>query len=128
MADFYQSMAEMASELLSPTSQGGLGQGNIVLSRTTTVAPENPWESPQTSRVRETLRGAAKGVDSRLVGVEIGGTVILASDRQVICAVPEMDYVAGDTISIDGKPVHIISVQNIPAAGVRSAVRFVVRG
>jgi hypothetical protein len=39
-----------------------------------------------------------------------------------------MQYQAGDTLSIDGVPVHVISVERIPAAGTVSAVKFLVRG
>ena len=76
----------------------------------------------------ETLKGAARGVDSRLVGTEVGGAVILATDKQIICAPPAMQYQAGDTLSIDGVPVHVIAVEKIHAAGVTSAVKFIVRG
>jgi|SRR5690625_4264232 len=128
MADFYSEMAQMATELLSPTSQGGLGQGSIVLSRQTSVPGDNPWEPPVTASKTETLKGAVRGVSKELIGVEMGGTVILASDRQAICAPPSMGYAAGDTLVVDGVPVYIVAVQNIPAAGTVSAVRFIIRG
>lgn len=130
MADFYADMAQMASELLAPTNQGGLGQGVIALVRSTpgTPNPNAPWEPVTPTVTTETLKGAARGVDSRLVGTEVGGAVILATDRQVICAPPAMQCHAGDTLSIDGVPVHVIAVEKIPAAGVTSAVKFIVRG
>lgn len=128
MSDFYESMRQTAEDLLAPTSQGGLGQGNIVLSRQTSVPVDNPWHPPVTTTSTETLRGAVSGVSKELIGVEMGGTVILASDRQAICAPPQMGYIAGDTLVVDGVPVHIVAVQKIPAAGVTSAVRFIIRG
>lgn len=128
MADFYESMRKTAEELLAPTSQNGLGQGSIVLSRQSSVPGANPWEPPVITTSTEPLRGAVSGVSKELVGVELGGTVVLASDRQAICAVPSMGYTAGDTLVVDGVPVHIVAVQNIPAAGVTSAVRFIIRG
>lgn len=128
MSDFYESMRQTAEELLAPTSQGGLGQGSIVLSRQTSVPGANPWDPPVTTPMTETLRGAVSGVSKELVGTEMGGTVILASDRQAICAPPSMGYTAGDTLVVDGVPVHIVAVQNIPAAGITSAVRFIIRG
>lgn len=129
MADFYSDLAQMARELLAPTSQNGLGQGTIVLSRAVQgTPPQNPWDPPVTTTTTETLKGAVRGVSKELIGVEVGGTVILASDRQAICAPPSMGYTAGDTLIIDGVPVHIVAVQKIPAAGVTSAIRFVVRG
>jgi len=128
MADFYSEMRQMAEELLAPTSQGGLGQGSIVLSRQSSTPGANPWDPPVTTTTTEPLRGAVRGVSKELIGVEMGGTVVLASDRQAICAVPAMGYTAGDTLVVDGVPVHIVAVQNIPAAGITSAVRFIIRG
>jgi len=128
MADFYSEMAQMAEELLAPTSEGGLGQGSIVLSRQTSVPGDNPWDPPVTASITETLKGAVRGVSKELIGEEVGGTVILASDRQAICAPPSMGYTAGDTLVVDDVPVHIVAVQNIPAAGTVSAVRFIIRG
>lgn len=129
MADFYEQMRAVAAELLAPTSQGGLGQGVIVLARDTPgPEPENPWDPVEPAVQTETLDGAVRGVGKRLVGVEVGGTVILASDRQAICTVPAMGYTAGDRLSIDGVPVHIIDVEKIPAAGITSAVKFIIRG
>lgn len=130
MADFYAEMGQMATELLAPTSQGGLGQGQVVLSRKIpgTPDPDKPWIPVEDEYKREPLRAAVRGVSKELVGTEAGGTVIVASDRQVICAPIAMGYAAGDTLVVDGVPVHVIAVENIPAAGVTSAVRFIIRG
>ncbi|ABX36722.1 conserved hypothetical protein [Delftia acidovorans SPH-1] len=129
MADFYTEMAAMTRGLLAPTSQGGLGQGEIVLTRKTPGTPgPNPWDPVEPVTQAETLRGAVRGVSQRLVGTEMGGTVILASDRQAICEVPQMQYQAGDTLTVDSVPVHIIAFERIPAAGTTSAVKFTIRG
>lgn len=121
----YDRGAALAARLLAPEKYG---QGVIVLARQTSVPGANPWDPPVTTTTTETLKGAARGVDSRLVGTEVGGAVILATDKQIICAPPAMDYQAGDTLSVDGVPVHVIAVEKIPAAGVTSAVKFIVRG
>src|SRR5690554_4531831 len=92
MADFYSDMAKMASDLLAPTSQNGLGQGSIVLSRQSSTPGANPWDPPVTTTTTETLKGAVRGVSKELIGVEVGGTVILASDRQAICAPARSAY------------------------------------
>lgn len=129
MSDFYSDMAKMASDLLAPTNQGGLGQGSITLTRTSPGTPgPNPWDpvTPVTQTV--TIRGAVRGISKELVGTEVGGTVLLASDRQAICEVPSIEYTAGDVLAVDGVPVHVIAVEKIPAAGVTSAVRFTIRG
>ncbi|MDL5036844.1 hypothetical protein QRD40_10850 [Comamonas sp. Y6] len=129
MANFYADMADMARGLLAPTSQGGLGQGVIVLTRKTPGVPgPNPWDPVETVTQSETLSGAVRGVSQKLVGTDFGGTVVQASDRQAICAVPALQYQAGDVLSIDGVPVHIIAFSNIPPAGTPSAVRFIIKG
>src|SRR5690606_11035732 len=117
-----------AEELLSPTSQGGLGQGSIVLSCQSSTSGANPWDPPSVTTQEETLRGAVRRFSKQLIAVEVVRTVILASDRTSICAPSSMGYTAGDTLFVDGVPVIIISVQNIPAAGITSAVRFIIRG
>jgi hypothetical protein len=68
------------------------------------------------------------GISQQLVGAEMGGAVLLASDRQAICEAPRMEYQAGDVLSVDGFPVHILGVKRIPAAGTVSAVKFFIRG
>lgn len=128
MADFYQEMADMVRDLLSPTSAGGLGQGAITLVRVVqTPNPTQPWDSPTKSTLTETLKGAVSGIDRRLVGTEAGGVVLLESDRIAICEVPAMAYQAGDVLQVDGVPVHILSVERIPAAGITAAVQFIIR-
>ncbi|MGE8376217.1 MAG: hypothetical protein ACN6N5_12855 [Diaphorobacter nitroreducens] len=129
MADIYTRLQGTTRRLLRPATQGGLGQGEIVLTRKTPGTPgPNPWDPVEPVTQAETLRGAVRGVSQRLVGTEMGGTVILASDRQAVCEVPQMQYQAGDTLSVDGTPVHIIAFERIPAAGTTSAVRFTIRG
>lgn len=128
MSDFYEQMGQMARELLAPTSAGGLGQGRLELVRSVNIPPDNPWDPPIPKQQVESIDGAVRGVDSRLVGVEVGGTVILASDRVAITEVPKMGYEAGDVLTVDGRPVNIIAVEKIPAAGITSAVRFIIRG
>ena len=126
MADFYQDMQQMARELLAPTSSGGLGQGKLELQRVKAIDPDNPWAEPD--KQTETIKGAVRGIGQELVGKEVGGTVLLVSDRMAICEVPDMGYQAGDTLIVDGEPVHIISFERIPAAGITAAVRFIIRG
>lgn len=129
MADIYSRMAEVSARLLAPTSQGGMGQGSVILTRVTPGVPgPNPWDPVIPTTQTETLRAAVRGVDRRLVGTSVGDAVILASDRQCICAPPAMVYSPGDVLSVDGVPVHIISVEKLPAAGIASAVKFLIRG
>lgn len=128
--DFYTQMAGAARELLAPTSQGGLGQGKIELVRYATATPANPWDPPSTpTRTATTLNGAARGVSKELIGTPVqNGGQIVATDRVVIVAPWGGQYAPADVLEIDGKPVTILSVSNIPAAGIVSAIRFIVRG
>lgn len=130
MADFYSDLAKMASDLLAPTSQGGLGQGKIELTRIMhgVVDPDEPWQPVEEITQTVELRGAARGLTANLVGTEVGGVILVATDKEVICEVPSIGYVAGDILSIDGVPMTILNAERIPAAGVTSAVRFTVRG
>lgn len=130
MADIYDRGQALTRRLLRPGSQGGMGQGSVVLTRTIKgeVDPEQPWVIPVDTTESETIRAAVRGVSKELVGKGVGETVIVESDRQAITELPKGTYTAGDVLSIDGKPVHILSVTNIPAAGTVCAVRFLIRG
>ena len=129
MNDFYSDLATMARDLLAPTSVGGLGQGTLVLTSITPGTPDplEPWKPVTPQTTTQTLRGAVKGVSSKLIGVEVGGTVIVSTDREAITEVPNIAYKAGDLFSVDGKEVRVISVQPIPSAGTVSAVRWIIR-
>lgn len=130
MADFYDEMADMARELLALTGRGGLGQGTINLVRYVPgPPPAQPWDPPSDPvRQDTTLKGAATGVSKEMIGapVETGGQVV-ATDLSVIVAPWGGTYETGDVLEIDGAPVTILKIQNIPAAGTVSAIRFVVR-
>lgn len=129
MADFYQEMGAFVRDLLAPTSSNGLGQGELKLTRVTPGAPDpsQPWKPVQPQTTTQTLKGAVRGVDSKLVGTERNGAVLLSSDLVAITEVPSIDYEAGDVFSIDGKEVTVLDVEPIPAAGVRSAVKWFLR-
>jgi hypothetical protein len=131
MADFYAEMAQVAASLLAPTSDGGLGQGTVTLSRSVRVDPVNSWDEPTFTWATQTLRASVRGVSAKMVGLPAGepeNGVIVASDRVATCAVPAAGYSVGDLMAIDGRPVTVLQFENIPAAGTPSAVRFVVRG
>lgn len=145
---FYDDMASMARDLLKPATQGGFGQGVVQLRRVVDIDidPDNPWNRKQLLKgyveagyvewlyldnkdwVVETLDAVVRGVDSKMVGTTMGSTVLMASDLVVLAAVPKLQVVSGDTLTIDGRNVKILSVQPIPAAGTMSAIKFFVRG
>lgn len=105
-------------------------QGKIELIKQTPGAPDpaEPWKPVAPVTVRETVPGVVRGVSSQLIGVEVGGTVILSSDRQALCNIPKTPYKAGDTLTVDGAATKILRVENIPAAGPPLKVRFIIRG
>lgn len=134
---FYAEMAAMAADLLKPDAQGGLGQGEIVLIRSTpgTVDEGAPWEPVEPTTEQETLRAAASGaLPSGSQAEEYGdGVTILSTDIKVIAAVPAMDWrMTGDdgsvlSMTIDGRPMTIVRVRGIPEAGTTAAVEFIAR-
>lgn len=130
MSDFYDDMRQTARELLAPTSQGGLGQGSIALVRYVAGAPgPDPWSPPsEPMRQITALKGAARGVGKELIGapVETGGQVV-ATDLVVIVAPWGGEVDPAQVLEVDGSPVTILSVKNIPAAGTVCAVQMVVR-
>lgn len=130
MGDFYDDMAQASRELLAPTSAGGLGQGKIELVRLVPGAPPvNSWDPPATPTRQVTpLDGAARGVGKELIGapVETGGQIV-ASDIVAIVAPWGGEYDPTDVLEIDGEPVTVLSVKNIPEAGTVCAVQFVAR-
>lgn len=130
MTDFYDEMAAVARELLAPTDEGGLGQGTIELVRLVPGAPgPNAWDPPaEPTRQVTPLDGAARGVGKELIGapVETGGQIV-ATDLVVIVAPWEGSSEPGYVLELDGAPVTILSVKNIPAVGTVCAVQFVVR-
>lgn len=130
MPDFYLEMAATARDLLAPTAEGGLGQGEIVLVKLTPGAPPaNAWDPPTAPGRTETpLDGAASGVGKELVGlVALNGTSIVASDLQVIVAPWDGEADPEDLLELDGAATTILRVDKIPAVGITAAVRIVVR-
>lgn len=130
MADIYTRMRATAARLLSPTSEGGLGQGTIELVRYVEGdEPANAWDPPAPpAREITVLDGTARGVGKELIGapVETGGQIV-ATDLQVIVAPWGEEYQPGEVLEIDGTPVTVLKVEKIPAAGTVVVVRFVVR-
>jgi len=126
----YDDLAQVARDLLDP-GQLGAQAGAVTLVRKTIWPPANSWESPTITTTTEPLLAQVFGVSGELVGSpaqEPENGVVLASDRMVICAVPSIGYRAGDLVAVDGFPATVIRVIKIPAAGVTSALKFVIRG
>ena len=128
MANFYDEMKAMAADLLKPADNDGFGQGSIILRKIKiTQGNGGPWDDSNQEEIDETLNGAVKGVEQDLIGKELGGSVIQATDQEAITTPPIMEYEAGDRLVVDGKERHIISYTPIPAAGTTVATRFIIR-
>jgi len=130
MDDFYSDMAEFVREITLPTSQDGLGQGKLELVRETPGVPDpnKPFLPVPPKLETHPMQGAVFGVSSYIIGTEVGGTIIVGSDLEATCAVPEVMPRFGDTLRIDGRPVKVLRCEPIPAAGTPSAVSLILRG
>lgn len=129
--DIFTRMAGVSNRLLRPASDGGFGSGTINLVRLTpAAAPANEWDEPgDPTRTVIPLKANAFGVKAALVGKDIApGVALLATDKYVISAPIAGGYKPEDILEIDGKPVTVLSVQDIVGAGTVSAIRFIVRG
>ncbi|MEO9230375.1 MAG: hypothetical protein ABI216_15725 [Devosia sp.] len=127
---FYDRMQGTATRLLTK-----FAQGQITLTRPGASTPgENPWDPPVTSDpVTYTLAATVKGVSTQF----INGTTVLASDLEMTAAVVGKDAsgtavdlvpnFATDVLSIDGHAVTLVRDLTVPAAGVRVALKFIVR-
>ena len=125
---FYSELAAMAKDLLKPDAAGGLGQGVVVLSRTTQGSPDvdQPWLPVTPTIATETLLAAVSGAEKYADGV-----TILDTDLKIIAAIPALDWRMATGVvlglTIDGRAVTILRVRVIPDAGTPAAVEFLAR-
>ena len=132
MTNIYERMAAVSNRRLSPATSapGTFGQETIELVRITPgAAPANPWDAPNPPvQTRTKLKGASFGVSKELVGTPVpSGGAIVATDLYVIVAPWGGEYEPADMLELNGAPVTILRVENIPAFGTVSAIRFFVR-
>ena len=123
----YKDFRSLADHLLKPDTAGGFGQQGIVLVQTVTTPGQYEWSDPTTTTVTETLQAAARGVSADIIGQAVGSEIIVATDLVVTAAIPDLVPAVGNTIQIDGKARSILSVEWLPAAGTKAAVRLIVR-
>jgi hypothetical protein len=119
-------------DLLTPDEAGGLGAtaGTVTLTRRTVTPASDSWEAPTVTISTETLLAQVFGVSEELVGLpaqEPDNGVVTSTDLMCICALPAGGYAAGDVLSVNGKPVTVVLVRTIPAAGTPVALKMVVR-
>jgi len=107
-----------------------LGQGNVILTRITpgSQVPGMTWVASDPVSALETLRAAVSGASEYADGV-----TVLATDLRIVAAVPALNWAMGGddggilSLSIDGKPVTIIRVRGLPAAGTATAIEIIAR-
>jgi hypothetical protein len=120
MADFdYGRMTATASRLMAR-----FAQGNVVLKKTTRGPGPNDWTPGDPITVDYPLDATVKGVSKQFVD----GTTILASDMEITAAVFGAEPDPADTLTIDGKPVTVLQVMRLPAAGTLVAWKWIARG
>lgn len=117
MSDFYGRLQGTASRLMAKFSQG---QAVYTITGPST-GPE--WNPTPGAPVSYTLDATVQGVEADYVD----GSLILATDKQVTCAVFAVEPSLAGTITIDGKVCQIVRVDKVPGAGTVIAWRIFVR-
>ena len=117
MTDVYGRLQVTASRLMAKFKQGPVVY-------TITGAPTGPaWSPTPGAPVSYTLDATVQGVEADYVD----GSLILATDKQVTCAVFAVEPSLSGTITIDGKVCQIVRVDKVPGAGAVTAWRIFVR-
>lgn len=118
---FYEEMRGVATELL-----GEFLQGVVQLVRVTPGAPDpaTPWEPGAPTETTYALEATV----SRVAEKYVDGTLIVATDNQVMFAVPQVVPTLADKLLIDGTVQVMKDLRPIPGAGVTVAyIAFVAR-
>ena len=126
VADFYTDMQNIATSVLTEFKQN-----TAVLNRLTYAAPDpsTPWLIPAPTITNYTLKATASVVYADQGSAKyIDGKNILGSDIVVTCAVPAVEPVMSDTITLDGGVKAIKKITQIPALGVAVVYKLFVAG
>ena len=117
---FYDEIADVAFGVLKEFKQSA-----VTLRRITTAPsdPSTPWIPGAPTTVSYDLDATVRGVTKAY----IDGTLILAGDLMVMCAVPAVAPDIADVIVIDGVDHAVKRVEPIPAAGTAAAYWIFVR-
>lgn len=113
MADFYDNMQGVATELLTKFNQGTM---------TYKAGGGTPFDPPAASDPVP-FKGTATGV-----AFKYRNDLVTASDIEVTAAVFEPAPLPNGTVTIDGKERQILSIMAIPAAGTPSIYKIFVKG
>ena len=123
MSDFYREMQWVASELLAEFSQG---QVVYTITGPATGPEWNPTPGAPVSYNLDATVAVVGTVDGGF-NRYVDGTLILATDMLVTCAVFAVEPSLAGTITIDGKVCQIVRVDKVPGAGTVIAWRIFVR-
>lgn len=118
---FYDDMQAVATDVLREFKQG-----TVVLTRITAGAadPETSWIPGTPTTASYTLDAVVRRVEQKYVD----GSLIVATDNQIITAVPPVGPAMTDQITIDGVAQVIKDIRPIPAAGTPVAYIIFVQG
>lgn len=115
MADFYDNMQGVATELLTEFNQGTMSYNYI-------TGGTSPFDGPATVTAVP-FKGTATGV-----AFKYRNDLITASDIEITAAVFEPAPLPNGTVTIDGIERQIIGFKAIPAAGAPSVYKIFVKG
>ena len=113
----YMGLQRRTIRIMSNASQG------TVVYTITGPATGPEWNPTPGAPVSYTLDATVQGVEADYVD----GSLILATDKQVTCAVFGAEPSLAGTITIDGKVCQIVRVDKVPGAGTVIAWRIFVR-
>ena len=117
MSDFFGRLQGTASRLMAQFKQGAV----VYTITGPSTGPE--WNPTPGTPVSYTLDATVQGVEADYVD----GSLILATDKQVTCAVFGAEPSLAGTITIDGRVCQIVRVDKVPGAGPVIAWRIFVR-
>lgn len=115
MADFYDNMQGVATELLTEFNQGSMSYNYI-------TGGTSPFDGPATATAVP-FKGTATGV-----AFKYRNDLVTASDIEITAAVFDPAPLPNGTVTIDGTERQILSVMAIPAAGTPSIYKIFVKG
>lgn len=109
---FYDEMAAMVADLLKPDTAGGLGQGQITLTRQTKGLPDpnNPGAPVAPVELSETV----EHIGNLKAEYTTGGTVVVTDYAFMIVPPLTMAVAVGDKVSVDGRQIgHIVHIARL---------------
>ena len=119
MSAFYDRMRATADRLVTRFDQGATAVVTVV-----NVPNPDPLQPPAIVPTETSIPAVVRGVTAAMVAADPN---LLATDLQVVMG-PEGEVVSvASSLSVDGQPRRVISIERIPASGTVCAVRAVVR-